>query len=135
MRRCFFLPVLLSFGILLPLSHGEIPDAKAIAIEIDDLSIAPAKKETLDTNHLPKRLKELIGKRVSIRGYLYPSVFDDEGNTTSFAVSTETKGKDYSWSTYAFPMECIIMVRMKPKAALANPSKPATKARTSRNAT
>lgn len=104
--------------------QAEVP---AIPIEMTDLSISPFTREDFDLAQIPDRLRQLVGKRVVIHGYMYPT-FDEDG-LTAFVISPETTGKciHFSADIKYFNMEHFITVRMKPgqtvKADLMKPFK------------
>jgi hypothetical protein len=56
-------------------------DGRAISITFDDLALEMKEDSVFDPGLLTPRVKQLDGQRVRIRGFIYPSVFQQTGIT------------------------------------------------------
>jgi hypothetical protein len=56
-------------------------DGRPISITFDDLELAMKEDSVFDPGLLTPRVKQLDGQRVRIRGFIYPSVFQQTGIT------------------------------------------------------
>ena len=92
---------------------SEQADVPAIPIEMTDLSTSPFTREDFDLDQIPDRLRQLVGKRVVIHGYMYPT-FEEDG-LTEFVISPETTGKSIHFAAGIeyFRIEHFITIRMK----------------------
>jgi hypothetical protein len=67
-------------------------DSQAVPITFDDLKLEMEKDTVYDSTLLTERVKELDGRRVRIRGFLYPGVFQQTG-ITQFPLIKNTQCK------------------------------------------
>ncbi len=65
-----------------PVKPPPGPDDKAVTITFDDLKLEMEKDAVFVPSLLTERVEQLDGRRVRIRGFLFPSVFQQTGITS-----------------------------------------------------
>ncbi|MCU0983091.1 MAG: DUF3299 domain-containing protein [Pirellulaceae bacterium] len=87
-------------------------DGRPISITFDDLELAMKEDSVFDPGLLTPRVKQLDGQRVRIRGFIYPSVFQQTG-ITRFPLVKNTECKFGPGGV----AHHIIVVEMQPEAS------------------
>jgi len=89
-----------------------VVEPEVLTVEWDDLNIEFDRSLPFSLSEIPQAIRALDGKRIRIRGYMYPP-FQDTG-LSRFIMIGETKGRGYNWNANLkyVPVACYIPVTM-----------------------
>lgn len=115
--------VLAALGVFLGIQKPNTPvdalinqtreSGQPTVIELDDLEIGKPRYSVLSLEDIPLSIRELDGKRIRIRGYMWPT-FEDTG-VTRFLLNGELKRRPVSHTLdlSVIPVEYFILVTLE----------------------